>query len=69
LDLERRVVGQSIRENITCGDLNGFLEEIVLQDDEAVVQGGSRVQNSLPVLKNLLHRGDAIVNVEVYIER
>ena len=67
MDFERRVVGQGIGQDVASGHLNRFLEEIVFQDDKAVVQGGSRGQDSLPVLENLLHRSDTIVNVEVCV--
>lgn len=42
-----------VGEDVSCGDVDGLLEEIVFQDDEAGVQLGCVTKDIFPVLKDL----------------
>jgi hypothetical protein len=49
-------VGQSIWEDVTSSDVDAFLEEIVLKNDETVVHGSCIVDDIFPVVQHLLYR-------------
>jgi len=59
-------MGQGIRKDVTSGDLDGLLEKIMLENDEARVPCRSVANDILPVLKDLLNSGSASVNIKVY---
>ena len=68
MDFEGRVVRQGVREDVTRRNFHRLLEEIVLQNNEAVVQGGGGAQDALPVLEDLLDWSGAVVDVEVCVK-
>ena len=59
-------MGQSIREDVTSGDLNSLFEEIMLKNDEPRVPCCSVANDILPVLKDLLNSGKTTMDIEVY---
>lgn len=47
---------ESVGQNVSGGNLDGLLEEIVFEDDETSVQGSDVAHDIVPVLQNLLRR-------------
>ena len=65
LDPERRLVRESIRQNVVHRDVHGLLEKIVLEHDEASVDHARVVDDAVPVVQDLLRVRGAASDVEV----
>lgn len=65
LDVEGGLVRERVRENITSGDIDGLLEQIVLEDNEAVVNCSRVANDALPVVEDLFRRDGTAVDIEV----
>ena len=65
LDLERRLVRERIGEDVTGGDVDRLLEEIVLENDETSVDGGRVADDVLPVVEHLGGAHGAARDIEV----
>ena len=65
LDLERRLVRERIGEDVTSGDVDRLLEEIVLENDETSVDGGRVADDVLPVVEHLGRGREAAGDVEI----
>lgn len=58
---------QRIRKNVPCGDINGLLEQIMLENNEASVDRCGVAQDLLPVGKHLTDSCGTTVDVEVCV--
>lgn len=65
-ELERGLKGKRIGENVSRGNVDGLLEEIVLEHDEAGVDGGGVAENVVPAAKDLLRRRRPLRYLKVY---
>lgn len=54
-----------IRQDVSCGNLDTLLEQIMLEDYETSVTGSSIANDVFPVLQDLLDRGTSTGNVEI----
>ena len=65
LNRELGLVRERIGEDVTRGDLDGLLEQVVLEDDEAGVEGRGVAEDVLPVLEHLRRADGAAGNVVI----
>ena len=65
LNLERRVVCKCVGEDITGGNVDTLLEEVVLENDEAMVDRSRITDDALPVVEHLGRGRETTSNVEV----
>ena len=65
LNLEWRLMGQGVRQNVARGHFDGLFKEIVFEDDETGAARRHVLENVAPVLKDALDGCLAIVNVEI----
>lgn len=59
-------MGQSIREDVTSGNLNGLFKEIMFKNDEPRTPRCGVANDILPVLKDLLNSNSTSMDIEVY---
>lgn len=60
-----RSAGESVWKDISGGNLDGLLEEIVLEDDETGVEGRDVAHDVFPVLQNLCRCDSSSGDIEV----
>ena len=65
LQLERRLVRQCLRQDVSRRDVDSLLEQVMLQHDEACIDCGRVAQDLIKVVDHLRDGDGAPGNVEV----
>jgi len=65
LDLERGATCEGVWNDVAGGNINGLLEEVVLENDEACAERADVAKDILPVEKDLAGASFSAVDVEI----